>query len=308
MAGSVEYVAEDGRTATLALIQQYVYNQGSAWDYTLNYLDRFFEDASRQAASATGPDVHGGYNALIRTLGLRTGELHAAFARSAGLPAFEPVPLTDADVAALAERVRADAAEVLDRLARRRDTLPEAVRGDADRLLSERERLLVRIAERAKQRAGGSKTRVHGDYHLGQVLLVQNDFVITDFEGEPSRTMAERAQKHSPLKDVAGMLRSFDYAMHAALFKFVAVRPDAKEAVEPAGGQWQQHATGAFLDGYEEGARAGGLASPRTQAKGLLELFMLEKAIYELKYEVDNRPDWVRIPVSGLLAALARPA
>jgi len=308
VAGSVEYVAEDGRTATLALIQQYVYNQGSAWDYTLNYLDRFFEDASRQAASATGPDVHGGYNALIRTLGLRTGELHAAFARSAGLPAFEPVPLTDADVAALAERVRADAAEVLDRLARRRDTLPEAVRGDADRLLSERERLLVRIAERAKQRAGGSKTRVHGDYHLGQVLLVQNDFVITDFEGEPSRTMAERAQKHSPLKDVAGMLRSFDYAMHAALFKFVAVRPDAKEAVEPAGGQWQQHATGAFLDGYEEGARAGGLASPRTQAKGLLELFMLEKAIYELKYEVDNRPDWVRIPVSGLLAALARPA
>jgi maltose alpha-D-glucosyltransferase/alpha-amylase len=304
VAGSVEYVAEDGRTATLALIQQYVYNQGSAWDYTLNYLDRFFEDASRQAA--TGADVHGGYNTLIRTLGLRTGELHAAFARSAGLSAFDPVPLTAADVATLSERVRADAADALDRLARRRDSLPEVARGEADRLLAERERLLARIAEHAKQRAEGSKTRVHGDYHLGQVLLVQNDFVITDFEGEPSRTMEERAQKHSPLKDVAGMLRSFDYAMHAALNKFVAVRPDAKEAVEPAARQWQQLATAAFLDGYEEGAHAGGLANLRGQAKGLLELFMLEKAVYELKYEVDNRPDWVRIPVSGLLAALTR--
>jgi len=180
------------------------------------------------------------------------------------------------------------------------------VRGDVDRLLAERERLLGRIAEHAKERPDGSKMRVHGDYHLGQVLLVQNDFVITDFEGEPSRTMEERSQKHSPLKDVAGMLRSFDYAMHAALFKFVAVRPDAKETVEPAGRQWQQHATAAFLDGYEEGARAGGLTSPRAQTKGLLELFMLEKAVYELKYEVDNRPDWVRIPVSGLLAAPAR--
>jgi maltose alpha-D-glucosyltransferase/alpha-amylase len=306
VAGSVEYVAEDGRTATLALIQQYVYNQGSAWDYTLDYLDRFFEDTARQAAAAIGPDVHGGYNGLIRTLGLRTGELHAAFAKSAGLPAFDPVPLNATDVAAMAERLRTDAAEVLDRLARKRDALPESARDDVERLLAEREALLARIAAHAKRRAEGSKTRVHGDYHLGQVLMVQNDFVITDFEGEPSRTMEERSQKHSPLKDVAGMLRSFDYAMHAALNKFFAVRPDARESVEPAAQQWQTQAVTAFLEGYEQAARAGGLPSPRTQAKALLELFMLEKAVYELKYEIDNRPDWVRIPVSGLLAALAR--
>jgi maltose alpha-D-glucosyltransferase/alpha-amylase len=144
---------------------------------------------------------------------------------------------------------------------------------------------------------------VHGDYHLGQVLLVKNDFVITDFEGEPTRTMEERSQKQSPLKDVAGMLRSFDYAMHAALFKFVAERPDTRQTVEAAGRQWQAQAVAAFLDGYEEVARRSGLASPRA-AKGLLELFVLEKAVYELKYEVDNRPDWVRIPLSGLLNAL----
>jgi maltose alpha-D-glucosyltransferase/alpha-amylase len=138
------------------------------------------------------------------------------------------------------------------------------------------------------------------------VLLVQNDFVIIDFEGEPSRTMEERAQKHSPLKDVAGMLRSFDYAMHTALFKFVSERPDAREAVEPAGRQWQAQAAGAFLDGYDEVARASGLTSARAEMEGLLELFVLEKAVYELKYEVDNRPDWVRIPLIGLLDTLKR--
>ncbi len=304
VAGSVEYVAEDGRTATLALVQKYVYNQGSGWDYSLNYLDRFFEDISREATTATGAEVHGGYTALVRTLGMRTAELHAAFAQSTGDPAFDPVPLAAPEVAAWTERVREEAIRALDRLERRRDALPEFGRADADRLLAQRDRLLARIAGHANDRGEGSKTRLHGDYHLGQVLLVQNDFVITDFEGEPSRTMEERAQKHSPLKDVAGMLRSFDYAMHSALFKYIAERPDARSAVELAGRQWQAQAVGAFLDGYDEVARGSRLGSARAEMNGLLELFVLEKAVYELKYEVDNRPDWVRIPLTGLLGTL----
>jgi len=193
---------------------------------------------------------------------------------------------------------------MLERVERRRDGLPEALRADAGRLLSQREALLARIAAHANDRSAGAKTRLHGDYHLGQVLLVQNDFVITDFEGEPSRTMAERAQKQSPLKDVAGMLRSFDYAMHAALFNFTSERPETREAVEPAGRQWQEQAIAAFLDGYDEAA-TGTLASARAERNGLLELFVLEKAVYELAYEVDNRPDWVRIPLAGLLDVLA---
>jgi len=232
------------------------------------------------------------------------GELHAAFAQSKGNPAFDPVPVAAGDVAAWTERVRRDATEALDRLSRRRDALPEACRADADRLLQQREALLERIAAHAGDSSEGRKTRLHGDYHLGQVLLVQNDFVITDFEGEPNRTMEERAAKQSPLKDVAGMLRSFDYAMHAALLKYIAERPDAREAVEPAGRQWLAHAVKAFLDGYDHVARGGALASPRKEMNGLLELFVLEKAVYELKYEVDNRPDWVRIPLNGLLRAL----
>ena len=304
VAGSVDYVAEDGKTATLALVQKYVFNQGSAWDYTENYLDRVFEDSTRDAMPAAQPEVHGGYAALVRILGRRTAELHAALARATGDPAFDPVPISASDVTTWTDRLREQAGEALDRLARRRDALPESVRDDADLLLGHRDALLQRIARHAEDPSAGSKTRVHGDYHLGQVLLVQNDFIITDFEGEPTRTMEERSQKQSPLKDVAGMLRSFDYAMHAALFKFVAERPDTRKAVEAAGQQWLSHAVAAFLDGYEEIAGKSGLASARAAATGLLELFVLEKAVYELKYEVDNRPEWVRIPVRGLLNAL----
>ena len=308
VAGSVEYVSEDGRTATLALIQQYVQNQGSGWEYTLNYLDRFFEDTTRESATPAATDVHGGYAALARTLGRRTAELHAALARKTGDAAFDPLPIAATDIAAWTERARAKATAVLDRLMQRRDALPESVRGDAESLLAQRDQLLARIGAHANDGGEGSKTRIHGDYHLGQVLVAQNDFVIIDFEGEPDRTMEERAHKHSPLRDVAGMLRSFDYALHAALFKFVSGRPDAREAVEAAGRQWQAQAEGAFLDGYDEVARTRALASARGEMDRLLELFVLEKALYELSYEVDHRPDWVRIPLVGLLDVMKRAA
>ena len=304
LAGSVEYFADDGRTATLALIQGYVQNQGSGWDYTESYLGRFFEDVAHAAPAASGADAHGGYNALLRTLGKRTGELHAAFAQRNGLPAFDPIPLAAADIAAWVDRVGLEADEVLDRLAHRLDSLPEPVRGDAERLLAARAALIARIVAHAGDPPRGAKTRLHSDYHLGQVLLVQNDWVITDFEGEPSRTMEERAEKHSPLKDVAGMLRSLDYAMHAALFSYIVKRPDSRDLVERAGRQWRAEATAAFVTGYDEIAGGAGLVTAREAANGLLELFILQKAVYELKYEVDNRPDWVRIPLAGLLDLL----
>ena len=307
VAGSVEYVADDGRTATLALVQGYVQNQGDGWDYTQSYLERFFDDTSREAPQASGPDVHGAYMTLARTLGVRTAELHAAFARSRGNPAFDPEPMTPADVTALSQRVRDEAVSALERLARRLDALAPSVRSAAERLLAARDRLSERIARHASGPAGGPKTRIHGDYHLGQVLLVQNDFVITDFEGEPSRPLAERARKQSPLKDVAGMLRSFDYARSAALFNFATERGDVRERVEAAGRHWRVQAAHAFVDGYDEIVRAAGLASPRGEAGGLLELFVLEKALYELAYEADNRPDWLGIPLDGLLDILDAP-
>ena len=198
--------------------------------------------------------------------------------------------MTQADVSALATRVRDAAERALAELARRRDTLPDATRADADALVASRGALLAVIAAHTADPSVGPRTRVHGDYHLGQVLLVQNDFVIADFEGEPARTFAERARKHSPLKDVAGMLRSFDYAFHAALFNFASERADAREVVERAGREWLAQASAAFLAGYDEVAAPARLASPRVQGRGLLGLLLLEKAVYELQYEVDNRP------------------
>jgi maltose alpha-D-glucosyltransferase / alpha-amylase len=304
VAGSVDYVADDGRTATLALVQGYVQNQGDGWDYTHNYLERFFDDTSREAPAANGADVHGAYTTLARTLGMRTADLHLAFAQSSGDPAFDPEPMTPADVAEWTERVRREAMRGLERLERRTAALDPALRGPAEQLLAQRDALLARIARHATDRSDGPKTRVHGDYHLGQVLLAQNDFVITDFEGEPARPLAERARKQSPLKDVAGMLRSFDYALHAALFEFRTERGDVRERVDEAGRQWRTQATRAFLDGYDEIARAAGLASAQGEATALLELFVLEKALYELGYEADNRPEWLAIPIHGLLGVL----
>ena len=303
MAGSVEYVAEDGRGATLALVQKYAFNQGSAWNYTLDHLDRFFEEVAREAA-APAADVHNAYSGLMQTLGRRTAELHGAFARGTGDPAFDPVALRPEDIAMWTIRLRGEAVAALDRLAQRRDSLPKAVRVATDRLLAQREALLQQIAAHASDRAQGQKTRLHGDYHLGQVLLVQNDFIITDFEGKPTSTMEERAEKQSPLKDVAGMLRSFDYAMHAALFDFIAERPRARQALEAAGKQWQALAARAFIDGYEGGARGKGLVLPRAESSGLLELFVLERAVSELRHEVDHRPEWVIVPVNGILDTL----
>src|SRR5688572_20480331 len=306
IAGSVDYVANDGRIATMAILQAYVSNQGDGWSYTVEYLDRFFDALPRESdAAGDAGDVHGGYLSLARTLGRRTAELHAAFAGSRGNPAFDPEPVKPADVTAWTRQLESDASAVLDRLARRRDALPEAVREDANVLIGRRDALLARIRRHASDTTTGAKTRLHNDYHLGQVLLSKNDFVITDFEGEPARPLEERRRKHSPLRDVAGMLRSFDYAMHAALFDALTERPtDAHDRVVRAARQWQTQAGHAFLEAYDETARASRLASPIAERSGLLELFLLEKAVYELRYEIDNRPEWVRIPLRGLIEAL----
>ena len=313
VAGNVDYVADDGRVTTLALLQAYVENQGNGWDYTQNYLSRLFEEApgSPTMPGAT-PDLHGGYVALIHALGVRTALLHAAFARPTGDPAFDPEPMSPADVARWTLRLRAEATAVLDLLGRRRETLPDPARAEADRLLARRGQLLGRIDAFAASGGGGTKIRVHGDYHLGQVLVVQNDFVIADFEGEPARSLAERAEKQTAMKDVAGMLRSFDYAMHAALLQVGPVATETRAQLDRVGRQWQSETRAKFLDGYEEVARTAGLVSPRGEGRELLELMLLEKGVYELKYELDNRPDWVRIPLGGLSdildAAPRRPA
>jgi maltose alpha-D-glucosyltransferase/alpha-amylase len=307
VAGTIDYVGDDGRPATLGLLQAWVVNQGDGWTWTLDYLDRWFEQALTDEAGGSTSDAaeqHAPYLAAARTLGRRTAELHAALARRTGDPAFDPEPMGAGDAAALARDSRERAIAALEALGKRIATLPEDVREPARALVERRERLLERIAAHAGDASAGPRIRVHGDYHLGQVLVAEDDFVIADFEGEPARGLEERRRKHSPLKDVAGMLRSYDYALHCALVRAREKHAHEAARLEAPGAAWLAAAREAFLDGYDEVASRAGLASPRAESTGVLEAFLIDKAVYELAYEVNNRPDWVRIPLRGLSAIL----
>ena len=302
VAGAIEYVASDGAVTTLALLQGFVENQGDAWGYTLNYVEQFLERCRDGTVLPGAPaEIHGGYLALIRTLGKRTAGLHAALSQRTGNPAFDPEPVLPSDLSAWVRQAHELAAAALDRLERARPMLAPAMQSQAAQLLAARIDLLKRVDNAAPAQLRAFKTRLHGDYHLGQVLLAQNDFIITDFEGEPARPLAERRQKHSALRDVAGMLRSFNYAMHQALAHATVERPDALESLQAPARAWETAAKGAFLDAYRDTAQNAGLFTSWQEVQGLLHLFLLEKAFYELGYEVNNRPDWVRVPVAGLL-------
>ncbi|MEO6351885.1 MAG: phosphotransferase, partial [Burkholderiaceae bacterium] len=299
VAGMVEYRSDQGDTMTLAMLQVYVPNQGDGWTYTLDYLARFFEQG--QVATPEPASVHGGYLALIRTLGQRTAELHIALATKTGDPAFDPEPIEPHDLVLWMQRIRDEAGATLDQLAQRRAMLAETARAKADALLEKRAAILQRIEQCVPQQVQAVKIRYHGDLHLGQLLLTQNDFVIIDFEGEPGRSLVERRQKHCALADVAGMLRSFNYAKYTALLHSTAERPDDLLSFEPLGHAWEAETAQAFISAYREAAQDGGLFATWDGVQGLLDLFLFEKAFYELRYELDNRPDWVHIPLRGLL-------
>jgi maltose alpha-D-glucosyltransferase/alpha-amylase len=242
----------------------------------------------------------------MRTLGARTGELHVALAKRTGDPAFEPEPITPEDLAAWTEQVRRDGARTLELLAGCLDKLPEATRQDAEAMIAARGELMARIDTLGAEPVTADKSRYHGDYHLGQVLLAAHDFVIVDFEGEPSRPLAARRAKHSPLRDVAGMLRSFGYASAVALQQATADRPDARARLLPALTAWHRDSSRAFLAAYAEAMRGcASFPSDPAEARRLIVLFMIEKALYEVRYELGSRPDWLRIPIAGLLELIA---
>ncbi len=299
VAGALEYRAADGTLMTLALVQSYLRNQGDGWTYTLDYLDRFLEE--RRTSSAELPtDVHGAYLALVQTLGARTGELHRAFAQKTGDAAFDPEPLRDEDLAAMRKHAETEARTTFTLLEARIEQFTGAARDEAQALLAARERVLERIAQFASGGQQMLKTRFHGDYHLGQVLLAHNDFYLIDFEGEPARSFDERRAKQSPLRDVAGMLRSFNYAQWSAL-RDAAHNADETGKLAPLARAWEAEARRTFLRAYDDAARGALIYERIAPGEGLLGLFELEKALYELRYEIGNRPDWVRIPLQGIL-------
>jgi maltose alpha-D-glucosyltransferase/alpha-amylase len=302
-AGSMVYRGGGSEPSTLAMLQGVVENEGDGWTWTLEELDRYYEQCARVPLSeATTRDHVGLYLDAGATLGRRTGEMHLALASCSTDAAFVPEPLRPEDVAALAAHLRSSAARSFDKLKENLSRLPDDVTEQASLVLSRRRRLLDRFRRLESLDIAGHRIRVHGDYHLGQVLRARNDFLIVDFEGEPARSIAERRAKHSPLKDVAGMLRSFSYAAYAALLNYNARRPEFFETLEPWARLWEQAVTAEFLREYHAVTAGSPLLPPAPAAEALMEGYLLDKALYELGYELDNRPAWVRIPLWGILS------
>jgi maltose alpha-D-glucosyltransferase/alpha-amylase len=332
--GEIRGSREGNRTpasekTTLAMLQGLIENEGDGWAFTLDELARFYEAVSTAPPPTdigTAPSFldnpstthipadareHAGlYLDAAALLGRRTAEMHLALSTPTSNPAFTPEPFTPETLAADSVRIDAQIARTLDALKRAFNTLPDEPTTDSAALiLSRRLDLLLRshaITEAPPQDAG-LRIRIHGDYHLGQVLRARGDYVILDFEGEPARSLAERRAKQSPLRDVAGMLRSFSYAAYSALDHFTQRHPGTAKSLEPWARLWQNAVSTEFLTAWRttiaaQNAPASHLTPQLTQAHRLLNAYLLEKALYELLYELNNRPAWVRIPLAGILA------
>jgi maltose alpha-D-glucosyltransferase/alpha-amylase len=240
-------------------------------------------------------------------LGVRTGRLHLALAADRDTPAFAPEPLVHDDLRRAAERMVAKATSVLTTLEQAFDRLPPTSAMLVQAVLSLREGILARLASVADETPSIEKIRIHGDYHLGQVLWTQGDFVILDFEGEPARPLVERRAKEPAVKDVAGMIRSFSYAALAGLGSFTTARPAEFERFLPWARIWQAWSAAMFIEGYwQTVGGASFVPSDPAVWDAMLTPFLLDKAMYELGYELGHRPDWLHIPLAGL-AALMQP-
>ncbi len=299
VAGWIEHVDADGVPTTLAILQQYVPNQGDAWMWAVDYLERFLESGRLPGGAPEG--VHNAFLDRIATLGTRVGELHCALATPTGDPAFDPVVATEAEVRQWVERVREDAVRSLVLLEQHLHGLPDHVTALAAEILARREDIVASVRTPAVL-DGFVRMRLHGDLHLGQVLLSDHDFFLIDFEGDRSRPVARRRRSHSPLRDVAGMMRSFDYARQAALRDMLQGPEDPQAALDCAA-EWLVQTRAAFLSGYERAVADARLFPAPDAAHELLRVLEFEKALYELRFELTNRLPWTGIPMRAIIQA-----
>jgi maltose alpha-D-glucosyltransferase / alpha-amylase len=308
-AGSMEYLRGPGESSAVALVQGLVANEGDGWSWTADELDRYYENCARTPFpqdAAAAPDHVGAYLDAAAVLGRRTAELHLALAVVTGDPAFEREPFTTHDLDAMTAQMREEAALTFDLLKDNLARLPDDLLETAGLVLRKRRQTIDRLRLPLQGHDYGMRIRIHGDYHLGQVLRSKNDFVIIDFEGEPARPLAQRRAKYSPLKDVAGMLRSFSYAANVTLMTYTTRHPEDFASLEPWARLWENTVGAEFLAAYRRTAQSGDIVPPADEDfRRLLDACLFEKAMYELMYELNNRPTWVRIPLAGILALSA---
>ena len=305
--GSVELVEGD-KTSAIAIVHAFVENQGDAWTVTSAYLDRFVEE-QRLLARSEHPgesEEQVPYLRYMSQTGRRVAEMHVALAGSVEFADFKPEPTRPEDVKRWIENAAVRAERVFEVLRQRRETLREADRLLVDQALAQRAKLRDRLSALLPRHIDGLNIRHHGDFHLGQMLIVKDDIFIIDFEGEPRRTLAERRGKAPAARDVAGLIRSIDYSATAALERALKVAPDEDGKLAAALAEWRDRSVSAFLGAYRETMTDQRLwpADPNA-AERMLDFFLLEKAIYEIEYELAHRPDWLRVPLTGMLRILS---
>ena len=293
--GTVEYKGQSGEPCAIGILQQFVRNEGDAWSYTLKSLGSFFERALAEQNSL------GDYAESAALLGKRTAEMHAAFEDENAGPDFIPEPFTNQDGQKLYQDLLSQADIAFEALRRKQAILTGAAVEAAHQVLRLEPEITARFGGLRESPVTAVRIRHHGDYHLGQVLYTGSDFMIIDFEGEPARPLSERRRKALAMRDVAGMLRSFQYAAYAALF-------EAKDMgeLESWAEFWTHEVSAIYLNGYFSSVRGlRCIPSDATEKEVLLDAFLLQKALYELAYELNNRPDWVVIPLRGILSLMA---
>ena len=322
VAGALYYGRPEEETSALALLEEFIRGGEDSWQFTLDALAQYFERAASAPATVRLPPIPkqhllaiaqedppalvtemvGPYLEQARLLGQRTGELHAALAAPRDDPDLAPEPFTPFYQQALYHGLVSNLDQDFQRLREHVPELPEPVRSDAKRVLELEGEARKRLRVLQRRTIQALRIRCHRDYHLGQVLHTGKDFVIIDFEGEPARPLSARRIKSSPLRDIAGMLRSFHYASSVGLRNQVARAADTAARMDPWAHLWYVWASAAFLRGYQ--AQVGGLELlPKSleDRAAILDAYLLEKTMYEVGYELNNRPDWVSVPLKGFL-------
>ncbi|HUT83576.1 MAG TPA: phosphotransferase, partial [Thermodesulfobacteriota bacterium] len=300
----------------------FVPNQGDAWTYTIDSVRRYFErilskkEEIKDIPKATSSllaiafteiplilqELIGGvYLEMAALLGKRTAELHLALSSNSEDPNFAPEPFSLLYQRSIFQSMASLTKRNFELLRENLNNFPEGLKDEVHNLLNRKKEIMNCFETLLKRKISSMKIRIHGDYHLGQVLYTGNDFVVIDFEGEPARPLSERRLKRSPLRDVAGMVRSFHYAAYNSLFEQLTVRAEDTSTLEPWAELWSKYVGGTFLRSYLDRVKdAPFIPEERDELETMLRAFLLEKAIYELGYELNNRPDWVIIPCKGI--------
>jgi maltose alpha-D-glucosyltransferase/alpha-amylase len=326
--GAIELRQSGADAMVLGMMQELVPNQGDAWVYFGESLKRYFERAVAQASihdlsptvgSLSEPAtfdqipenlqnlIGGAYVERVTLLGQRTGEMHLALNSHPKVQDFEPEAFSLHYQRSLFSSLTSLVRGTFQSLEKNLGKLPDSVREEAREVLAMRGEILDVLKQIFSEKITTMKIRTHGDYHLGQVLFTGKDFVIIDFEGEPARSFSERRLKRSPLRDVAGMIRSFHYAAYNALFQFSGVREEDMGTHEKWAEQWYHYVSGFYIDAYLDTVKGSDFIPENKQHFDILmQTYLLEKAIYEINYELNNRPQWVAIPIRGIKYIMRR--